>query len=101
MKSQYKRQDIENAALGKLCNVFSKINDNDALIQKIQRTIKHRDHLAHRALTLRYDQSTSEEEYLEAANELAETMRDVGEILTEVHLELDKLMLIGAIKNHG
>ena len=51
---RYSRQDIQDAALGKLVGVFSKISANDKLISELRTLTKTRDDLAHKAFVHLY-----------------------------------------------
>lgn len=91
---KYDRADIENSPLGRLCTLFSKLNENEPLIKKIQSIQSHRDKLAHRALALTFDRNISDEEYLKMTHTFEETINDIEIVLKEVREERIKVQIV-------
>jgi hypothetical protein len=82
---RYSRQDVQDAALGKLVNVFAKISSNDKLISELRTLIKVRDDLAHKAFIALYGQLPPEDELKKRGDTLLKIAERVGLILGELH----------------
>jgi hypothetical protein len=84
----FDRKDIDQAPLGKLCNIFAKVCANQDLVKRLRALIKHRDEIAHRALTHLYGSNTSDAELQAMWDEYVEVSNQVSDALTDVHAEL-------------
>lgn len=65
----YSAADVEAAPLERLLNVFSKLNANRELIDRLNKLKEERNHIAHRSLLvtmgLMYDYGAMEDKYIE------------------------------------
>jgi hypothetical protein len=84
---QYKREEINDAALERLTNLFSKINANKELVERIRPLIKNRNDVAHRALVHLYGKPKPDAEYKVGIDEFIEVAQKIGVILEDLHKE--------------
>jgi hypothetical protein len=88
----FSRRDYQDAALGRLINVFSKVCPNKELVTDLRAVVKHRDHVAHQALLRLYsDKPPSDAEYLPLLSELNEVVQLVSRLLQRIVDEMAKL----------
>lgn len=87
----FKRDDYQDAALGRLTQVFSKICANKQLVTDLRAMIKRRDHIAHRALLMLYGPDMSPAEYIMLGDELMSDMRRISDLLDRILGELQSL----------
>ena len=80
----YAREEMDEAALERLTTVFSKINGNEELIKRIRALIKHRNHVAHRALVHLYGKERTGEELETNIDEFIEIAEKLGLILRDL-----------------
>jgi hypothetical protein len=95
MVYDYHRSDIQDAALGKLVEVFNKTNRNKELVGSLRKLQASRDNLAHRALTKLYGRRTpaEEQELREQAPGFVALAEQLSELLGNVHNE--HVLLVG------
>lgn len=91
---RYGRQDVQEAALGKLVNVFAKVNANDKLIAELQALVATRNDLAHKALVNLYGQKPSEDEFQKRGDGFVEVAERLGNILGELHEQSLRLVAV-------
>ena len=82
---RYSRQDVQDAALGKLVNVFAKVSSNDKLVSELRTLVKTRDDLAHKAFLNLYGPVPPEDELKKRGDALLKVAERVGLILGELH----------------
>jgi hypothetical protein len=93
----YGRKDIEHAPLGKLVNIFSRINSNAELVERLRRVINQRDEIAHRAFAHLYGSQLTDDDFTTRAGEYINFATDITKLLSalqeehlKVHAELEK-----------
>ena len=91
---RYARQDVQDAALGKLVNVFAKVSPNDKLIVELRGLVKTRDDLAHKAFVNLYGPKPSEEELRKRGDRFVEVAERLGNILGELHDDSLRLVAV-------
>jgi hypothetical protein len=91
---RYARQDVQEAALGKLVNVFAKVTPNDKLVAELRGLVKARDDLAHKAFVNLYGPKPSEEEFRKRGDAFIQVARRLGNILGELHEESVRLVAV-------
>lgn len=91
---QHKRSDIEDLALGKLIEIFSKVNSNILLIGKLRKIKQTRDQLAHKALTKLYGPEKDTFDFLESTDRFIDTAAELGLIIEDILKEHNKLLAI-------
>lgn len=89
---RYSRQDVQEAALGKLVSVFGKVSSNDKLISELRTLVKTRDELAHKAFVNLYGPQPSQEEFANRGSALLKVAERLGLILGE--LNTDSMALV-------
>jgi hypothetical protein len=89
---EYHRSDIDEAPLGKLTNIFSKLTSDQEFVRRIRKLTKHRDTAAHRAFAHLYGRSTSESDFDRMSTEYLEISTEVSELLVELGNQQTKLM---------
>jgi hypothetical protein len=88
----YSGADVQDAALGRLVSVFAKMNNNKALIEKLQNLQKERDNLAHRALVKLYGPARVTEDFSVQIPILIVLAEQLGLLLSDVLGEHVKLV---------
>ena len=91
---EYRRTDIDQAALGKLLSIFCKINGNEDLVKQLRKLLKHRDDLAHKALVHLYGTPKSDSEYAAMSDSAIETASKLGELMSVLHQEINRVVVI-------
>ena len=84
---RYSRADVQNAALGKLVNIFGKINPNEMLICQLRAHIKVRDELAHTAFLHLYGELPPQQELKSRASSFIQVSKNLGELLGNLNEE--------------
>lgn len=90
----YTREEMDEAALERLTNIFSKINSNEELIKRIRALIKHRNNVAHRALVHLYGKGRTDEELKANIDEFIEIAEKLGLILRDLLKETSNVVKI-------
>ena len=91
------RRDIQDAALGKLINVFSKCRGNQAFISDLRSLTSTRDELAHKALVGLYG-TVPEPSDLEAkAASFQKKAETISELLAKLNKESLNILLASGI----
>ncbi len=90
----YARDDIKDAALGKLINVSSKVCSNTALIAELRTLIKVRDDLAHRALIDLYGNGAQTQDLELKTKALFQTAERINTLLKQVNEESLKVLSV-------
>jgi hypothetical protein len=90
----YSRQDVQDAALGKLVSVFGKVSSNDALILELRTLVKTRDDLAHKAFVNLYGPPPAEEDFEKRGAALLKVAERLGLILEELNKDSLSLVVI-------
>jgi hypothetical protein len=90
---EYSRSDIEDASLGKLVNVFARMNGNVDLVRKLRKLQGQRDELAHRALTKLYGQERETFDFASNTDPLVDLANDLGYLLDDVNKEGLRLLI--------
>ena len=85
---------MDEAALERLTNIFSKINSNEDLIKRIRALIKHRNNVAHRALVHLYGKERTDEELKASIDEFIEIAKKLGLILRDLLKETSNVVKI-------
>ncbi|MDO9387581.1 MAG: hypothetical protein Q7T65_12845 [Thiobacillus sp.] len=88
---EFRREDYQDAALGRLTQVFSKLCANGPLVSDLRAVIKRRDHIAHRALLKLYDEGITPQEYSQLIDELNIDMQRSSDIMNRIVQEMGKL----------
>jgi hypothetical protein len=88
----HSQTDIQDAALGKLVNVFSKINSNKQLVAQLRALVKTRDELAHKAFLHLYGTRPAAEELASKTSTFIEVAALVGELLRSLNAESLKVV---------
>ena len=88
---EFRREDYQEAALGRLTQVFSKLCSNGQLISDLRAVAKRRDFIAHRALLKLYDAQISPVEYTELMDELREDMDRNSKLMKGILEETSKI----------
>ena len=88
----FTRQDYEDAPMGRLLQVFSKVCSNKELIKDLHKAKRDRDHLAHKALLKLYEiPQPSDQEYRVLIAEVAKMMDAPGDLMTRIVAEIETL----------
>lgn len=87
----FRREDYQEAALGRLIQVFSKLCNDKKLIIDLRSLVQRRDHIAHKALLKLYDDNTSPDEYSDLINELQSDMVKISALMIRISSETAKL----------
>lgn len=81
----YAENDLDDLPLGRLLNLFRKLNSNAELIARLQKLQAERNHIAHRSLLITmvslYDRGAVEDKYIEYSileDELTECLQAVN-----------------------
>lgn len=94
MVYKYGRQDIEEAALGKLVTIFERMNGNSTLIEKLRKLKSQRDELAHRALTNLYGRERETFKFDEHIDRLVDLANNLGLLIEDLNKEHVKLFAL-------
>lgn len=87
------RKSIESAPLGKLINMFAKLNRNEQLIARLRNLQAHRNYIAHVAFMRAFQATTDKRIDIEYANKHAGEVGDEAEsLLGIIGQELKSLM---------
>lgn len=89
---RYQKLDIQEAALGKLVSVFSKINSNDELVFELRKLVKTRDDLAHRAFVHLYGSLPPAKDLQSKASTFIDVAAQIGELLKSLNTETVKVV---------
>lgn len=89
---EFRRQDYQDAALGRLTQVFSKLCPNQDLVRDLRAVVRRRDHLAHRALLKLYEGGIEPNEYLRLIDEVQIDMSRNKELMSRIANEMSKLV---------
>jgi len=87
----FKRDDYQDAALGRLVHVFSKLCANKDLVLRLRAVVKNRDHIAHQALVKLYKENISTQEYSGLIEELNNQMNTASQLMTDIAKEMKKM----------
>lgn len=87
----YQRADINDAPLGRLIGVFSKVCSNTDLVSHLRSLVKHRDNSAHRALVCLYKTDTADDQLHEMIRANHALSDDVGEALSMLQAEFNAM----------
>ena len=87
----YQRSDIQDAPLGRLLTVFSKVCANADLVNEMRSLIKHRDRAAHQAFICLYGTGTSEQAFTQMKDENLKLSTQLGTLLPRLHDETVKV----------
>ena len=86
-------QDYEEAPLGRLLQVFSKICDNQKLVKDLQSEIKHRNDVAHKSMLILYSKSKpSIEEFDDLNKSLEVRNKAIHKLYTRLIAQHDLLV---------
>jgi len=91
------RRDIQDAALGKPINVFSKCCGNQALILDLRSLTSTRDELAHKALIGLYGTAPDPSDLEGKAASLQKTAESISELLAKLNKESLNILLASGI----
>ena len=94
----YSRKDVQDAALGKLTNVFSKITKNRQLISDLRSLQRMRDELAHTALIELFGSPPSSPFFEHKTSELVELGQRLSSILGQINKASIDLLLVAEVK---
>jgi hypothetical protein len=89
---EFRRDDYQEAALGRLTQIFSRLCANSQLVTDLRAVIKRREHIAHRALLKLYNDQLSPEDYSALIAEVASDHATVASLLQRLNDELGKLV---------
>lgn len=90
----YRKSDFQDAALGRLLTIFSKVCSNRKLVEDIRRLVKHRDHAAHQAFTRLYGGDTSDAEFVKMAEENLHLGTELAAIHQQLHEEMKNVLAV-------
>lgn len=91
------RKDIQDAALGKLINVFAKSCGNQALITELRSLINTRDELAHRALLGLYGNAQEPSNLAERSVALQTIAEQISGLLAQINKEMLNVLVVSGI----
>lgn len=91
------RKDIQDAALGKLINVFAKSCGDQALITELRSLISTRDELAHRALLTLYGSAQEPSDLAERSAALQKFAEQISGLLGQINKEMLKVLVASGI----
>jgi hypothetical protein len=89
----FHREDYQDAALGRLIQVFSKLTPNKALVSDLRSVVRHRDQIAHKSLLKLYQGDLRPDEYSKLIGELTSDMQRLSSLLNQIALETRNLKL--------
>lgn len=95
---QYTREEINEAALERLTQIFAKITTNEDLVKRIRILIKHRNEVAHRALVYLYGEPKSDREFKADTEAFIEVSEKLGVILDDL---LRETLKVYSLINHA
>jgi hypothetical protein len=84
---RHSRAEIQDAALGKLVNIFGKINSNEVLISQLRTHIKVRNELAHTAFLHLYGELPPQQELKSRTASFIQISENLGELLGNLNEE--------------
>jgi len=87
----YERADIQDASLGRLLTVFSKVCANQALVAEMRSLVKHRDQAAHQAFICLYGPGPGDQEFVEMIDANAKLGTQLSLLLPRLHDEMVKV----------
>ena len=87
----FRRDDYQDAALGRLVQVFSKLCPDKQLISDLRSVVRRRDHFAHKALLKLYDDNVPPDEYSRLIDEMTVDMGKNAELMQRIVNEMKKL----------
>jgi len=87
----FKREDYQDAPLGRLIQVFAKTNLNHDLIRDLRAEISRRDHIAHKAFLKLYKEDVLPDEYVRLIDELSADMSRLSSLMTRLNEETASL----------
>ncbi len=88
---KYSRKDVEEVALGRLINIFSKLSTNDALVGALRAQVALRDELAHRAFLNLYGHGDNAEDLISQTDRLVDVAQQIVGLLEAIHNECKTL----------
>jgi hypothetical protein len=91
---KYSREEIDDASLERLTNIFSRTSFNEDLIKQLRSLIKERNELAHKALAYLYDEKKTDQEFEAACSKMIRTAETLGELMGVL---LKERVLIGKV----
>jgi uncharacterized protein YbcC (UPF0753/DUF2309 family) len=87
----FSRSDFQDAALGRLTEIFSKLCPNKGLVADLRAVKRRRDEIAHRALLKLYEHGISPSEYSKLIDELTSDMQRNLDLMSVIRDEMAKL----------
>lgn len=84
----FDQSDVQDAPLGRLLTIFSKICPNKELVSELRGLIKHRNQAAHQAFVCLYDDETSTEAYKAMTSANIELTTVLTRLLPQIHAEM-------------
>lgn len=83
----YSRDEINEAPLERLTNIFAKTTGNEDLVRRVRALIKHRNEIAHKALVYMYGDRKTEQELDASIPEFIALSESLLDIMDEIHRE--------------
>ncbi|MEJ2793958.1 hypothetical protein WAE56_11100 [Iodobacter sp. LRB] len=94
MVYEHKADEVTNAPLGKLLDIFGKINANKQLVVELRNLQSKRNDLAHRALVKLYWPAKNEFDFSGNSTQLDGLADDLGGLIEQIIVEHAKLFQI-------
>ena len=88
---EFRHADYQDAALGRLVQVFSKLSANTELVTDLRAVVKRRDHIAHKALLKLYEPGIGPKEYAGLIDELEVDMRHSSDLMRRITQEMENV----------
>jgi len=86
-------RDYDEAPLGRLLQVFSKISNDEKLLKDLRSEVQHRDQIAHRSMLVLFAKTgPTSEELSSMISELEVRNRKINELLKRLHAKHDELI---------
>lgn len=80
---KYNRKDVENFALGKLTDKYSKISNNTSLVKELQAVMKQRNDLAHKGFLLTIEEQKNKK-----------LLESLTTNLEQLHIKTKKILFV-------
>ena len=88
---KYRYQDLKKDSLGRLLNKFKKLNNNERLIDKIEKLVEDRNYCAHEAYLLTYEKQNDPDYLTKELAKLENIINEAKECVQLLFSEVKKI----------
>ena len=97
----FEKSEVQEAPLGRLLQLFSRVCANQELVVELRALVKHRNTAAHQAFVCLYGPGTSDAEYVTMATKNLELSTTISTLLPRLHQETVGVLAILEAHRNG